>query len=919
MAIWWANSPMAETIKIVFTLNSSPVEIDVEPGETLLHLLRERLDLTGAKRGCGIGACGACTVIIDGRAAPACRTKAVDVGGKSVRTIEGLARDGVLHPLQRAFIDHGAIQCGYCTPGMIMRAAALLEDNPSPSRDEVVKALRPSLCRCTGYKQIVDAVLAASRGEEKEAAESAGVVGVSIPRVDAADKATGKARYTADLKMAGVAHGFVLRSGRPHARVLEIDASAAESMDGVIKVILADDIPGEKLFGKAVADQPVLAFDRVRFIGDAIALVIGETPRAAEAAAQEIKVRYDELEPVFDPQKALEEGAPPVHEGGNLACRYVIKKGDVEAALSASDVVVSGTYRTGFVEHACLETEAALAYYDGEGTLTVMAPSQNVFFDRKLICRALNLGRDRVRVIQPPMGGAFGKREDIYCQILAALGAYVTKRPVRIVLSREDSFRVTTKRHPFIMCYTTGADKDGRLTAARIRIIADTGAYASWAPNIMRKALVHAAGPYEIPNVDVEVAAVYTNNAVSGAMRGFGATQIALAYEGQIEAIARKLGKESAEVRKLNCLRAGAETVTGQVITSSVGLAETIERASAMAGERKGGASGKLYGRGMASIFYGIGYGHGIPDIGSAALSLREDGGYLLRVGAVDYGQGSSTVFVQIAAEVLNAAPDMFEVISGDSRTTPDSGSTVASRQTYVTGNAVKMAAGKLGDHILRFTAGEKGRAAGDLKLAGGGIVDSSSGMEAARLADIYRAMEAKKVPVMKQGRFRARTTALDGESGAGDPYRPYAFATQVADVEVDPESGKVKVLRVCAAHDVGRAINPDSVRGQIYGGIAMGLGMVLFEEFAIEGGIPGSLNFDSYRIPRTTDMPDVEIAIVESNEPTGPFGAKGIGEPAMIATAPAIANAIADAIGKQVFELPAKPGRILELMKTAD
>ena len=908
--------PMAEKRKVTFTLNGSPVEAEVGRGETLLRLLREGLGLTGAKPGCGIGACGACTVIVEGRATLACRTMAVDVEGKSVETIEGLARDGLLHPLQRAFIHHGAIQCGYCTPGMIMRAKALLDRCPSPSREEVVDALRPNLCRCTGYRQIVDAVLAAAAGDEDAAPEAEGCVGVSIPRVDAAGKATGSALYTADLRMEGMAHGYVLRSGRPHAKILGIDASAAERMPGVIRVVLAGDVPGEKLYGKAVADQPVLASGIVRYAGDAVALVIAESPSAAEEAAGEIAVSYEDLEPVFDPAAAARGDAPPVHEGGNIVCRYVLKRGDAGSALAAADVVVEGEYRTGFVEHACLETEASLAYYDDDGILTVKAPSQNVFFDRKLICRALNLRRDRVRVIQPPMGGAFGKREDICCQILAALGAYLTERPVRIVLSREDSFRATTKRHPFTMSYATGADGDGRLIASKIRIVADTGAYASWAPNIMRKALVHATGPYEIPNVDVEVTAVYTNNAVSGAMRGFGATQIAVAYEGQIDAVARKVGRDGSSIRKMNCLKVGARTATGQVLESSVGLEETIERAEILAGAKPAATAGKLCGRGTASIFYGIGYGHGIPDIGSAGLSLREDGGYLLRVGTVDYGQGSSTVLVQIAAQVLNASPGMIEILSGDSARTPDSGSTVASRQTYVTGNAVKMAAEKLRGRILGFAAAQRGCAAHDLDLDGGRLIHASSRDEAASLAEIRRAMRAMKVPVRTQGRFRARTTCLDSASGAGDPYWPYAFATQVADVEVDPKSGEVKVLRICAVHDVGRAINPASVRGQIYGGIAMGLGMALFEEYSVERGIPHSLNFDSYRIPRTADMPAVEIMLVESHEPTGPFGAKGIGEPAMIATAPAIANALADAIGKPILELPAKPELILNLLK---
>ncbi len=847
-------------------VNGEPVEAPA--GRRLLDVLREDLGLTGAKEGCGCGECGACTVWLDGAPVCSCLLPAGEADGRAVTTVEGLPGDDELHVVQRALVAAGAVQCGYCTPGVAMAAAALLRRAPDPDDRTIREALSANLCRCTGYQQVIDAVHLAARGGGGAVGHG---VGARAEREDAPDKVRGAARYTADLPAGGALFAAVARSAEVHAGLVAVDLAPALAVAGVVDAFGHEAIPGEKHFGNAVPDQPVLAIDRVRFAGEAIAVVVADSREAARRGAAAVRVETVALPRIVDPVEALHPQSPVVHPGrrdGNLLTHRRLRRGDAAAAIEAAPTVVQRTYRTTWQEHACLEPEVAEAEPDGEGGVVVRCPSQNVFFDRLHVCRALGLPRQQVRVVQQPTGAAFGSREDIYAQTHAALAALRSGRRVRLEWSREESQIATTKRHPATMTYRAGLDAEGRILGMQVEVLADTGAYASWGPNIARKMVVHAAGPLAVPDLAVDVRLAYTNNGIAGAFRGFGATQVAFGHASFTAELARVAGLDHAELLRRNRVRDGAPTATGQPVAGDP-LGTCLERALAAAGPPPGprcdGAVRR--GRGLAVFHYGIGYGHGIPDIGSARFAQLPDGRVELRCGAVDYGQGARTVFRQIACEELGLPPDRIVVVTGDTHGTPDSGSTVASRQTTVSGAAVAKAARAFRERVLE---GGDGR-------------------------DV------------QQGRVRLRSGALDEDDGQGDAYGTYAFGCQIADVAVDTATGAVTVERVVAAHDVGRAINPAMVEGQIAGGVAMGLGLALHEEHVIRQGVPATRNLDGYRLPTAADVPPVEVVLIEDPDPHGPYGARGIGEPAMIPTAPAITNAIEDAVGFRARRLPVR------------
>jgi len=903
--------------KIHLQVNGVSQELEVKREETLLHLLRQQLGLTGTKQGCGKGVCGSCVVLVDGKPVRSCRKKASLLDGAEVTTVEGLQSDGEFHPLQEAFVRHGAVQCGYCTPGMLMEMVSFLRHFPHPTERQIREALKGHLCRCTGYQQIVEAVLDVSQGFSKrnESQDSvASSIGGSPPKPDAWDKVTGKSLYTADIPLTSPLFAAVVRSDRPHARIVSVHVPKSEEIEGLVRVFTSQDIPGENAYGKAVRDQPVLCEKKVRFVGDPVALVVAETEEEAREAASRVHVVYEELDPCLSPLQALDENAEPIHEKGNIAASYNWETGDVENAFKKTSVIVENYFETPRVEHGVLEQEAALAYPE-EDVMVVVGPTQNVFFDRREIAHVLGLERDRIRVVQPAVGASFGKREDLFGQILCALAAYHLKRAVRMNFTREESFAYTTKRHPFKIWMKLAAQEDGILLALDARILADTGAYASWAPNIIRKAASLATGPYFIPNVHIEATAVYTNQVPSGAMRGYGAPQVAFACESQVDELARQLGMDPMSLRRKNALREGVVSSTGQAMTSSVGLLKTMEEAERAAGPKPERGSGpRVRGRGAASILYGIGYGHGIPDIGSAIAELSLEGKLLLRVGCVDYGQGAQSVLTQIAGEVLGVPPGCIQYVQPDTQGTPDSGSTVASRQTYMSGNAVKMAFDRLRQGMLETLSTQWDVSPEEIHLSSEG---ASTKKHVANWKQVHHWMKKQDQKTSRQARFRAESTPI--RKGEGKPYWPYAFATHIADVLVDTETGEICVERIIAAHDVGKAIHRQNVRGQILGGVSMGLGFALWEDFQVENGVSRSLNFDTYRIPRAADMPEIIPLIVEEEEPTGPFGAKGVGEPPTVAVAPAVANAVRDAIGIRVTELPLTPKRILQAFRTSD
>lgn len=889
---------------IAFTVNGQPYRLRVPTHVTLLQVLRDYLHLTGTKEGCGTGECGACTVIMDGQAVLSCLVMAFQADGRDILTVEGLARDGRLHPLQEAFARHGAVQCGYCTPGMLMSAKALLDHNPCPSREEIREALAGNLCRCTGYYQIVGAVEAAAR----KISEGAG--GPGMPRVDAPAKVTGQALYPGDFYREGMLHARVVWSPAPHARILAIDTREAESLPGVVAVLTHRDVPVNE-YGINEMDQQVLAEGVVRWAGEPVAVVVAETEEAAARACHMVRIEWEPLPVVSDPLAATEPGAPLVHpeKGTNVLVSYRIRRGDAERALREADVVVEGEFRVPHVEHAYLQPEAGLGYIDEEGRVTVVAAGQWPHDDVRQIAHALALPEDRVREIVPYVGGAFGGREDISLQILVALAAWKTGRPVKMVWTREESMRCHGKRHPFIMRYRWGAARDGRLVAARVELVADAGAYTSTSKVVLAGATTVATGPYQIPHVWVEARAVYTNNPPTMAMRGFGTTQPPVAYEQVMDQLAAALGMDPVEFRLKNMWEEGSVQATGAPVPPGVGIKETLRQAARAAGWRVEGGrwikpslsplpDGRRRGIGVATAFKNVGYSYGFHDRSTVRLGLLlgERGEILhadMAIGAVEVGMGVHTVLVQVAAEALGVPPERIALHPVDTSSVPDAGSSSASRHTFISGNAVLGACRKAlarRDELLR---------------AWGGCLPEDR--RRIQVEHTYDSMEVRP------------TSKMDPETGACDPHITYGYVTQVAEVAVDPDTGRVEVLRMISAQDVGRAVNPLMIDGQVGGGVHMGLGYALMEEFRLKQGEVESHNFSTYLIPTTLDMPaELRSITVEVPDPAGPFGAKGVGEMVTLPTAPAILNAIADAVGVRVYQLPARPERVWQALRGA-
>ncbi|MCX5872367.1 MAG: xanthine dehydrogenase family protein molybdopterin-binding subunit [Deltaproteobacteria bacterium] len=739
-----------------------------------------------------------------------------------------------------------------------------------------------------------------------------GSIGRDIPRIGADAKLKGSAIFSNDVALKNALLLKVLRSELPHALIETIECQDALNTPGCVAVFTARDIPGRNRFGIINKDQALLADKKVRFIGDPVALVAANSEDSARTALSRIRVTYRELAPVFDPEVALAPGAPLIHEKGNLLGTRLIKKGVPDAAFEKADVVIERLYQTSFAEHAYLEPDAGAAFVDEDGCVVIYATTQNPHYDQADVARLLGLPENKIRIIQTATGGGFGSKLDLNTQGFLGLAAYLLNRSVRMTFSREEAFLSTPKRHPLKIRYKSAADKDGRLLAVDVKIIGDTGAYASYGMAVVTRSAAHATGPYEVPNVHIESIFAYTNNPIAGAMRGFGVPQIAFAHESQMDLLAEALGISPLEIRRKNLLRLGSTTATRQELTASVGIGECLEAVAPHYERIKKNAplldKRVLRGVGLGCMMYGIG-NTGVQNPSTAQVELQSNGQVTLFSGAADIGQGSSTVLIQIAATELGLDPDQVNLVNADTGLTTSAGATSASRQTYISGNAVLDATKKLKETLLTQAATMLKTSRGVLSLRKGKIVDSSNTERFVSMEQVAKRSEREGIPLKWQGFFDPETTPLDQATGEGKPYATFAFATQLAEVEIDILTGEVTVVKIVAAHDVGRAINPDCVRGQIYGGVAMGLGFALMEEF-----IPGkTISLKDYHVPTCSDMPVVEAIIIEDPEPTGPFGAKGVGEPALIPTAPAIVNAIADALGVRIYFLPANLERVMK------
>jgi aldehyde oxidoreductase len=847
----------------MFKVNVNDKEYQSETDIALMDFLREELNITSVKDGCKEGACGTCTVLIDGKATRACVQKLSRLEGKDVQTIEGFT-EREREVFAYAFTAAGAVQCGFCIPGMIIAGKALINQNPNPTREDVKQSIRTNICRCTGYAKIEDGILLAGKmlRENLEVPElkQTGKVGERTCRVDAVPKALGTAMYADDFKFDGMLYGKNVFSKHAHAKVLSIHTSKALQMPGVVAVYTAKDIPGKRYIGHLAQDWPGMIDigEETKCIGDTLAIVVSETKEQAVAAVKAVEVEYEVMEPIRNPKEAAAPGAHKVHGEGymlfgkfivpenNLFNHQEVKRGDAETALASSKYIVEGTFHVPPTEHAFMEPETAIGLPNGDG-VKVITGSQGIYDEYHEISAYLGISQDKVRIKSAVVGGGFGGKEDMSVQHQAALCAYLTKRPVKVSFSRQESINYHPKRHAMEIYCKIGCDENGILQGVKARLTSDTGAYASLGGPVLQRACTHLGGPYNYQNVDIEGNAYYTNNPPGGAFRGFGVTQSVAVVEPLINQLAEKVGISGWEIRYRNAIRPGQSLPNGQIAEVGTAMAETLEAVKA---EFEKYEADSNYSVGIASAMKNAGLGVGVYDPGRCNLKII-DGKVHTKSSAGAIGQGVQTVLMQMVCETTGLTPGKVVVEHPDTKYTPDTGTTTASRQTAITGEATRVAAAQLKADL------EQGKTLEDLE-----------GKE-------YR------------GEFEFKTDPIGSAKPNPVSHISYGFATQL--VVIDKEG---KLVKVVAAHDIGRAINPLSAEGQIEGGVAMALGYGLTEDFPLKDGVP-QVKLGTLGLFKATQMPPVETHLIGKNDPNGvAYGAKGIGEITCTMAAPAVQNA---------------------------
>jgi putative selenate reductase molybdopterin-binding subunit len=913
---------------IELKINGQNVRVSVDGNQTLLEFLREQMGLTGVKRGCDQGDCGACTVLFDGRPVNSCLVLVSETAGKEITTIEGLSQDGKLHPLQQAFVDYNAIQCGFCTPGMILTGVALLNENPNPTPEEIRQYLRGNLCRCTGYNQIVKAIqAAASRSSSKTEGLTASP---EVRRLEAPEKTTGKAVFAGDMKRPGMLVGKILRSQVPHARIKRIGTDKALAVPGVTAVITARDFPDVR-WGLVLHDETAMARDKIRYVGEPVAAVAAVDAEVAQRAMDLIELEIEELPGVFTFEQSIDPQAPLIHEKfkdyssriplkreGNICFQTRIKKGDIDRGFSESDVVFEDTYTMPVVHQAPLEPRATLAEVDPYGRLHLWCSTARSFNIRSGLAEVLGLPMSDIRVTGARIGGGFGGKGEISIEPIAAMLAMKTKRPVKIELTRREDFLSATPRHAMEIWIKTGAKKDGTLVALQARIKVDTGAYAYFGPNTTSNAVILITGPYRIPNLLTEGICAYTNKISCGPCRGPGAPQVHFAAETQLDKIARKLGMDPIELRMKNAFIANDLTATGQVLTEG-GYQEALVQLKKYMEEHltvlPGIDEGKTLGVGVAGGYWGMG-GFG----SSATVRLNEDGTVILSMGAVEIGAGSDTAMALLISEELGIPLERIKVVSGDTDTCPYDFGAIGSRTTQAMGGAVHQAAAGVKKQLLAFAERHLKTPMESLALGAGKIYVSERPDVSVPIARAAHLLTMSKGPVVATGSHFPQNPPFNPEWVESNvaPSRPFfSYGAQAVAVQVDKVTGKVDVLKVVASHNVGKAVFRAGIEGQIHGGVAMGLGYALSEEVVFSNGRPVNDSFLDYRLPTMMDVPEIISVIVEKENARSPEDIRGVGEPTTIPTAAAVANAVYDAVGVRVNDLPLTPERVYRALKS--
>ena len=843
----------------MFSFYINGKEYHEEKDMKLLPFLRNVCKLKSVKDGCSEGACGTCHVLIDGKAAKACVPKLSKLEGKHILTIEGFEEEEK-EIFVRAFGEAGAVQCGFCIPGMVIVAKGLLDKNPDPTRADAADAIKNNICRCTGYKKIIDGILLAAKYKREglpEEKQYTWKVGERVPRVDVREKVLGTGQYPDDVEVEGMIYGSALRSAYPRARVKAIHTEKAKALPGVVAVFTAEDIPGSVKTGHLKQDWDALipVGHLTHYLGDSIALVAAESLEIVEEAKKLIEVEYEELPMVHDPYEAMAEDAPKVHdsEKDNLLAHWHVHRGNAEDAIKNSKYILTDRFHTPWTEHAFLEPECAVAMPDGEDGVLVYSTDQGVYDTQHECMALLGLPAEKVKVRNKLVGGGFGGKEDVTVQHHAAMIAYLTKRPVKVKLTRAESILIHPKRHPMDMEFTLGCDENGIIQGVKASVIADTGTYASLGGPVLQRACTHASGPYNYQNFDIDGKAYYTNNPPAGAFRGFGVTQTCFAIEMLLTKMAGLVGISPWEIRYRNAIRPGQELPNGQIVDNSTALAETLEAV-------KDAFESSPY-TGIACAMKNAGVGVGLPDWGRCRLLVR-DGRVEIHSGASCIGQGLGTVLVQTVAEELGLTREQIFYDASNTWDAPDSGTTSGSRQTLVTGEACRRACEKM-----------------------------KKDMQGHTLSDL----EGREYT----GEYLAKTDAMGSDVKNPVSHVAYGYATQVCILNEDGT-----VAKIVAAHDVGKAVNPLSVEGQIEGGVVMSYGFALTEKYPIKDCKP-TAKYGTLGLPKANRIPEVESIIVEKEGLKVAGGAIGIGEITSIPTAPAIAGAYYSLDGKFRTSLP--------------